>query len=87
MRSELRVPDAALEPDLEEGQVVLVDATTYDAAAPRPGDIVAVEDPEPVLRRVERVAGGTVRLVGGTEVATEDVIGAVDPENASPAGG
>jgi hypothetical protein len=87
VRSELRVPDGSLAPDLEEGEMVLVDATAYDAASPRPGDIVAVEDPEPVLRRVEREAGGKVRLVGGTEVATEDVIGEVDPENASPAGG
>ena len=87
VRSELRVPDASLEPDLAQGYIVVVDATAYDDAPPRPGDIVAVEDPEPVLRRVERVAGESVRLEGGTEVATGDVIGRADAENASPAGG
>ena len=75
-----------MEPALRPGDWVIVDASAYREASPRPGEIALALDPRDGARSlVKRVAaagsGGGVRLLGDNPAASTDsrTLGAFPP--------
>ncbi len=69
-----------MRPTLPPGRTVLVDPSAYDCAAPKPGDVVLVEHPDPrregllVVKRVAEVEpqAGQVVVLGDFPTASTD---------------
>lgn len=65
-----REPDASMEPEIAEGQTVLVNRLAYRISSPERGDVVAIYPGgdttlEPVILRVVAIPGETVEIMDG----------------------
>ena len=73
-------------PALSAGQRVLADPRAYRRTSPRPGEIVVARHPFRrgvcVIKRVEALVGGRVRLLGDNPQASSDsrALGDFEPE-------